>query len=65
MTRIERRVDDVTDASADRTIMFVLTLIVTTVIVGFAVFALGWAVIDGGAGASGHRAAIAAIHARA
>ena len=58
MTSMESRADGATDVS-ERTIMFVLTLIVTTVIVGFAAYVLGSAMIDAGAG---HRAAIAAIH---
>ena len=64
MSSFEGQAGDETSASSERTIMFVLTLIVTTVIVAFAVYVLGSAVLDAGAGGSGHRAAVAAIHAQ-
>ena len=60
MIGMEERADEASAAN-ERTFMFVLTLLVTTVIVGFAVYVLGAAMNDAG----GHRAAIAAIHARA
>ncbi len=43
--------------------MFVLTLIVTTAIVAFAVYVLGSAVLDAGVGGRAHRTAIAVMHA--
>jgi hypothetical protein len=63
MTRIEGCADNVAEGSADRTIMFVLTLIVTTAIVAFAVYVLGSAVLEAGVGGPAHRAAIAVMHA--
>ena len=63
MSSIEGRADGGANASFERTIMFVLTLIVATVIVAFAVYVLGFAVLDGGVGGFGHRAAAAAIQA--
>ena len=62
MSRIEGRIDDVGESSAETTLKFVLTLIVTTVIVAAAVYVLGSAVLDGGASGPAHRAAITAIH---
>jgi hypothetical protein len=56
--------DDVDETSVESTIKFVLTLIVATVIVAAAIYVLGSAVLDGGAGGPAHRAAIAAVHAR-
>jgi hypothetical protein len=61
MTRTEGRMDDAAASLAERTIMFVLTLIVTTVIAAFAVYVLGSGVFDTGASAP-HRAAIAVAH---
>ncbi len=63
MTSIEGRADDADEASTEWKLKFVLTLIVTTVIVVFAVYVLGSAVLDGGASAPAHRAAIASMHA--
>ena len=63
MTNTEDRADDGAGASAERTVMFVLTLMVTTAIVALAVYVLGSAVIDGGVSAPAHRAAMAAMHA--
>lgn len=63
MSRMEGRIDDVDESSAESLLKFVLTLIVATAIVVFAVYVLGAAVLDGGASAPGHRAAIAAMHA--
>ena len=63
MTSIEGRADDADEASTEWKLKFVLTLIVTTVIVVFAVYVLGSAVLDGGASAHAHRAAIASMHA--
>jgi hypothetical protein len=62
MSRIEGSVDDVDESSRESRIRFVLTLIVTTVIVAFAVYVLGSAVLDDGGSAPAHRAAIAAMH---
>lgn len=61
MTRMESPVGYASEISGDRTMMFVLTLIVTTVIVGFAALVLSSA-MSGGGGSYGHRAAIAAPH---
>jgi hypothetical protein len=63
MSRVEGRADDVDESSAESWLKFVLTLIVTTVIVVFAVYVLGLAVLDGGLSPPAHRAAIAAMHA--
>ena len=65
MLRIEGSVDDLDESSnsAESRVRFVLTLIVTTVIVVFAVYVLGLAVLDRGANAPARRAAIAAMHA--
>ena len=63
MSRIEGNVDDVDESSRESRLRFVLTLIVTTVIVVFAVYVLGLAVLDRGANAPARRAAIAAMHA--
>ncbi len=63
MSRIEGSVDDVDEFSRESWLRFVLTLIVTTVIVVFAVYVLGVAVLDRGVSAPAHRAAIAAMHA--
>ena len=62
MSRIEGRVDDIDESSWESTLNFVLTLIVTTVIVAAAVYVLGSVVFDAGASGPAHRAAIAAIH---
>jgi len=56
-------VDDVDESSAESGFRFVLTLIVTTVIVVLAVYVLGSAVLDGGPSSPTHRAAMAAMHA--
>ena len=63
MSSFEGDADDETKASSERTFMFVLTLIVTTAIVAFAVYVLGSAVLEAGPAGSGHRVAIAAMHA--
>jgi len=63
MSRIEGRVDDLDESSWESTIKFVLTLIVTTVIVAAAVYVLGSVMFDASASGPGHRAAIAAMHA--
>jgi hypothetical protein len=65
MSRFEGGFDDAADeTSVESTIKFLLTLIVTTVIVAAAIYVLGSPVLDGGAGGPAHRAAIAALHAR-
>ena len=61
MDKMESGAGDAKDVAAERTIMLVLTLIVTTVIVAFAVYVLGSAMVGAGAGPYGHRAGIAAI----
>ena len=63
MSRIEEPADDVDETSLENTLKFVLTLIVTTVIVAMAVYVLGSAMISAGASAPVHRASIAATHA--
>ncbi len=63
MSRIEGRVDDVDDASAERTIKFVLTLIVATLIVAVAVYVLSAPLVGPGSNPAAHRAAMAAFHA--
>ncbi len=65
MFGIEDRADEAASVANERTFMFVLTLVVTTVMVGFAVYVLGAAMIDAGGGGSAHRAALAAVHTRA
>ncbi len=62
MSSTEGRTDDGANVSFERTIMFVATLIVATVLVAFAVYVLGFAVLDSGVSGSGHRTAAAAIH---
>jgi hypothetical protein len=62
MSGVKERIDDVDETSVENTVKFVLTLIVTTVIAAVAVYVLGAAVIEAGAGGSTHRAAIAAMH---
>jgi hypothetical protein len=63
MSRIEGRVDGLDESPWENTIKFVLTLIVTTVIVAAAVYVLGSAMFEPGASGPAHRAAIAAMHA--
>lgn len=64
MSRFQAFDDEVADeTSIESTIKFVLTLIVTTMIVAAAVFVLGCAVLDATGSGSAHRAAIATIHA--
>ncbi len=62
MSSNEERVVEAADAFTERTIMLVLTLIVTTVIAVFAVYVLGSAVLDAGGTQPTHRAALAAMH---
>jgi hypothetical protein len=61
MSSFEGDADDETRAASERTVMFVVTLIVTTGIVAFAVYVLGSAVLEARAGGSGHHAAIVAM----
>ena len=63
MSRIEGRVDGLDESFWENTIKFVVTLIVTTVIVAAAVYVLGSAMFEPGASGPTHRAAIAAMHA--
>jgi Tfp pilus assembly protein PilN len=63
MSRIEGSVDELNESSKESRLRFVLTLIVTTVIVVFAVYVLGLAVLDRAPIAPAHRAAITAMHA--
>ncbi len=63
MSRIEGRVNDVDETSVESTIKFVLTIIVTTVIVAFALYVLSAPLIGAGSNAPAHRAAIDTVHA--
>jgi len=63
MSRIEGRVDEFDESSWESTIKFVLTLIVTTLIVAAAVYVLGSVMFDAGGSGPAHRGAIAAMHA--
>ncbi len=63
MTRFEWRVDDVGAASTERTLKFVLTLIVTTLIVALAVYVLSAPLFGAGSNAPTHRAAVAPLRA--
>jgi hypothetical protein len=62
MARMESRIGYAEEGASERTVMLVLTLLVTTLIVGFAAFVLGSAMSGAGGGSYGHRAAIAAPH---
>ncbi len=63
MSRVGERTDDADETSLENTFKFVLTLIVTTVIVAFAVYVLGSAMIGSGVSAPVHKAEIGAMHA--
>lgn len=62
MSRIEGKVDEVDETSVESTIKFVLTVLVTTVIVTMAVYVLSAPMFGAGANAPAHRAAAAALH---
>ena len=64
MSRFEGRVDDVDETSAESTFKFVLTVIVTTVIVAVAVYVLSAPLMGAGSNPAAHRAAVATLHAR-
>jgi len=63
MSTIETRVDDADEASAERTLKFVLTLVVATAIVAAAVAVLSAPLLGAGPNGPAHRAAIASLHA--
>ena len=62
MSRMEAHVDEVDETSIESTIKFVLTVLITTVIVAIAVYVLSAPMFGAGSNASAHRAAVAALH---
>jgi hypothetical protein len=64
MSRYEGRVDEADETSWESTLKFVLTLIVTTVIVALAVTVLSVPLFGVGWSASGRPAAVATFHLR-
>jgi hypothetical protein len=64
MRNLEGPVDEFEEGSRDRTINFVTTLIVATLMVALTAYVLSFALLGQGANPSQHRAALASIHAR-
>jgi hypothetical protein len=62
MARMEDHSTDLDDTSTETTIRFVLTLIVTTAMVGLAAYVLSFAVLGPGWSGPAHRAAISTVH---
>ncbi len=62
MSRIEGRVSEDDETSIESTIKFVLTVLVTTVIVAMAVYVLSAPMFGAGSNVSAHRAAMASLH---
>ncbi len=63
MSTIETRVDVADEASAERRLKFILTLVVATAIVAAAVAVLSAPLLGAGSNGPSHRAVVATLHA--
>ncbi len=64
MTRSEDRINDVVREGSDTTLRFVVTLVVTTVMVAITAYVLSYAVLGPGSGGPTHGATAAAQRVR-